>query len=144
MANYFSGLGVEDMTELFTTTCRNIFSLFLIRSLRVTIAPPWMTATLKSAIKRKHRVYSMYVKRGRKPDDWEYVRSVRNETSTKINKAKDDYFSDLGKKLSDPTSCIKSYWATLTKLYIRKDFPMSLISKPKQTFSMIILLSNVP
>ena len=32
-------------------------------------------------------------------------RSVRNETSAKINKAK-DYFSDLGKMLSDPTNGI--------------------------------------
>ena len=37
-----------------------------------------MTATLKSAIKRKHRVYNKFVKRGRKPDDWEYVCTVRN------------------------------------------------------------------
>ena len=110
--------------------------------------------TLKSAIKRKHRVYNKYVKRGRKPDDWEYVQSVRNETSAKINKAKDDYFSDLSQKLSDPTSGIKSYWAALNKIINKKRFPnvprywrrehLSLISKPKQTFSMIILLSNVP
>ena len=72
--------------------------------------------------KRKHRVYNKYVKRGRKPDDWENVRSVRNETSAKINKAKDDYFSDLGKKLSDPTSGIKSYWATLNKIINKKRF----------------------
>ena len=75
-----------------------------------------MTATLKSAIKRKHIVYNKYIKRGWKPDDWEYVQSVRNETSAKINKAKDDYFSDLGIKLSDPTSGIKPYRATLNKI----------------------------
>ena len=81
-----------------------------------------MTATLKSAIKRKHRVYNKYINRGRKPDDWEYVRSVCNETSAKIDKAKDDYFSDLGKKLSDPTSGIKSYWETLNKIINKKRF----------------------
>ena len=58
--------------------------------------PLWMTATLKSAIKRKHRVSNKYVKCGRKPDDWEYVRTVRNDTSSRITKAKDDYFSNLG------------------------------------------------
>ena len=62
------------------------------------------------------------IKCGRKPDDWEYVRSVRNETSAKINKAKDGYFFDLGKKLSDPTNGIKSYWATLNKIINKKRF----------------------
>ena len=67
----FSGLDVDDMTELFTSTCRNIFSLYIPNKV-ITCDdrdPTWMTATLKSAIKRKHRVYNKYVKRGRKPDD---------------------------------------------------------------------------
>ena len=81
-----------------------------------------MTATLKSAIKRKHIVYNKYVKRGWKPDDWEYVRKVRNETSFKVTKAKDEYFSNLGKKLSAPTNGIKSYWATLNKIINKKKF----------------------
>ena len=75
-----------------------------------------------TAIKWKHRVYNKYVKRGWKPDNWEYIQSVRNETSAKINKAKDNYFSDLGKKLSDPTNGIKSYWATLNKIINKRRF----------------------
>ena len=112
------------MTELFTSACRNIFSLYIPNKV-ITCDdrdPPWMTVTLKSAIKRKHRAYSKYVKRGRKPDYWGYVRSVRNENSAKINKAKDDYFSDLSKKLSDPTSGMKSYWGTLNKIINKKRF----------------------
>ena len=81
-----------------------------------------MTATLKSAIKRKYKVYSKYVKRGRKPDDWEYVRSVRNETASRITKAKDDHFSNLDKGLSDPTNGTKPYWTTLEKIVNRKKF----------------------
>ena len=91
----FSGLDVDDMTQLFTAKCIDIFSHYIPNEI-VTCDdrdPPWMTATLKSAIKRKHRVYNKYVKRGRKPDDWEYVRNVRNETSSKITRAKDEYFS---------------------------------------------------
>ena len=81
-----------------------------------------MTPSLKSAIKRKHRVYNKYVRRGRKPDDWEYVRAVRNQTSSKITQAKDKYFSSQGKKLSDPTHGIKSYWTTLNKIINKKKF----------------------
>ena len=81
-----------------------------------------MTASLKSVIKPKHRVCNKFFKRGRKPDDWEYVRTVRKGTSSKITKAKDDYFSDLGKSLSDPTNGTKSYWTTLKKIINKKKF----------------------
>ena len=81
-----------------------------------------MTPSLKSAIKRKHRVYNKYVRRGRKPDDWEYVRTVCNQTSSKITQAKDEYFSSLGKKLSDQTHGIKSYWTTLNNIINKKKF----------------------
>ena len=84
--------------------------------------PPWMTAALKSAIKRKHGVYNKYVKRGCKPDDWEYVCTVGNETSSRITKAKDDYFSNLGKSLSDPTNGTNSYWTTLKTIISKKKF----------------------
>ena len=141
------------MTELFTSACGNIFSLYTPHKV-ITCDDRdslWMTATLKSSIKRKHRVYNKYVKCGWKPEHWEHAQSVCNEASTKINKAKDDYFSDLGKKLSDPMSGIKSYWATLNKIINKKRFsnvpPLlknRVFSRPKQTFSMIILLSNVP
>ena len=118
----FSGLDVDDMTQLFTAKCIDIFSQYNPKEI-ITCGdrdPPWMTATLKSAIKRKHRVYNKYAKRGRKPNDWEYVRKVRNETSSKITK--DEYFSNPGKKLSDPTNGIKSYWATLNKIIKKKKF----------------------
>ena len=81
-----------------------------------------MTATMKSAIKCKHKVYNKYVKHGQKPDNWEYMCKVHNETSSKIIKAKDEYFSNLGKKLSDPTNGISSYWVTMNKIVNKKDF----------------------
>ena len=121
---FFLGLDVDDMTELFTTTCRNIFSLYIPHKV-ITYDdhdPPWMTATLKSAIKQKHRVYNKYVKLRWKTDVLEYVRSVRNEASAKIYKTKDNCFSDLGRKLFDPTSDIKSYWETLNKIIKKKRF----------------------
>ena len=100
----FAGLDVYDMTELLTSKCINILSQYIPNNI-ITCDdrdPPWMTAALKSAIKPKRRVYNKYVKRGRKPDDWEYVRTDCNETCSRITKAKDAYFSNLGKSLSDP------------------------------------------
>ena len=30
--------------------------------------PPWITCGIKTAVKRKHRVFKKYAKRGRKPE----------------------------------------------------------------------------
>ena len=120
----FSGLDVDKMTHLFTSKCASIFSEF-IPNKTITCDnqdPLWMTTSLKSAIKRKHRVYNKYVKRGRKPDDWEYVGTVRHQTSSKITQAKDEYFSSLGTILSNRTHGTKSYWTTLNKIINKKKF----------------------
>ena len=114
------------MTELFTTTCRNIFSLYIPNKV-ITCDdrdPPWMTATLKSAIKRKHRVYNKYAKRGRKSDDWEYMYDqFVTKLPLKLTKPKTTTFLTWAKSyLSDPTSGIKSYWATLNKIINQKRF----------------------
>ena len=92
-----SGLDVDDKTQLFTSKCIDKFSQYISNEI-VTCDdqdPPWITATLKSAIKHKHRVYDEYIGRGRKPNDWEYVRKAHDKTSSTITKAKDEYFSNL-------------------------------------------------
>ena len=76
---------------------------------------------IKTAIKRKHRVYNKYVRRGRKPEEWEYVRVTRNETSKIIPDAKETYFASLGCKLSHPTIGLKVYWSTLNKIINKKN-----------------------
>ena len=71
--------------------------------------PHWMTPAVKTDIKRKHRIYNKYVRRGRKPNEWEYVHFTRNEISKMITDAKEKYFVSLGRKLSDPSVGIKTY-----------------------------------
>ena len=74
----------------------------------------------KTAIKCKHRVYKKFVKREHIPDEWEHVKQIRNETSRMIKAAKDNYFSSLGRKLSDPSIGVKAYWTTLNKVINNK------------------------
>ena len=50
--------------------------------------PPWIAPEIKTTVKHKHQVYNKYVKRGRKPEEWEHVRSVRNDISAMIMAAK--------------------------------------------------------
>ena len=81
---------------------------------------PLMTREIKTAIKRKHRIYNKYVKWRCKPNEWEYVRLTRNETSKIIREGKENYFACLGRKLSDPSVRIKTYWSTLNKIVNKK------------------------
>ena len=81
---------------------------------------PWITDDVKKAIKRKHRVYCRYIKRGRKPEDWTRVKQVKNDATKMITDAKTKYYSRLGKKLCDPSVGIKTYWKTLHKIINKK------------------------
>ena len=81
---------------------------------------PWITPEIKTTIKRKHHVYNNYARRGRRPEEWEYVRVTRNETSKIITDSKETYFSFLGCKLSNPTIGLKAYLSTLNKIINEK------------------------
>ena len=48
------------------------------------------------------------------------MKEVRNETSRLITKAKENYFSTMGRTLSDPDQGIKAYWAILNRLINKK------------------------
>ena len=64
--------------------------------------PPWLTSQLKTSIKRRHRLYRGFIRRGRNKEDWNLVRNIQLENTRKIIEAKDKYCSKLGKKFSDP------------------------------------------
>ena len=45
---------------------------------------------------------------------------IRNETSRMITDAKENCFSTLGRKLSNPIFGLKTYWATLNRIINKK------------------------
>ena len=118
----FVDLTADEMTNKFTILIMDLMHRFIPNQMiRCDDRdPPWITPKLKTAIKRKHRVYNKYVNRGRKPDEWEYVRQVRNETSAMITNSKDDYFAELSHKLSNPNNGPKTYWTTLNRIINKK------------------------
>ena len=147
----FYGLDFDKVTHSFTSKCANIFSEF-IPNKTITcdnLDPPWMTPSLKSVIKRKHRVYNKYVKRGRKPDDWDMCVLFATKSLRKLLKSK--MISSLTQvKTANGT---KSYWTTLNQIINKKIFPiyhlywkmecLLLPFKAKQIFLITILSSNV-
>ena len=65
-------------------------------------------------------VYNKYVRRGHRPDEWDNVRLIRNDTSKMITIAKDNSFASLGQRLSNHAIGIKTYWSTLNKIINKK------------------------
>ncbi len=108
-SRYF-GLSLNEMTEVFSGTIFAILSANIPNKIIKCKEkdPPWITSELKTAIKRKHRIFRKYKNRGRRLEDWKLVKEVRNETSRLITKAKENYFSTIGRKLSDPNQGIKA------------------------------------
>ena len=85
--------------------------------------PPWITQEVKSAIKRKHRVYKKFVQRGRRVEDLGNVKEVRNLASKLIANAKENYYKKLGRKLLDHKTGTKTFWSSLNRLTGNKKHP---------------------
>ena len=116
------GFGPNEMSEVFTETIYSILSSYIPNKVVKCNDKdaPWVTAEVKTAIRRKHRVYKKFLQRGRREEDWIRVKDVRKETSNIIIDAKEKYYLKLGRKLSDPSKGIKTYWTALNKLMNKK------------------------
>ena len=89
----FYGLDVNQAIDLFTTLFLSVITRH-VPNREITCSDrdaPWITDDVKKAIKRKHRVYRRYVKRGRKPEDWTRVKQVKNDATKMITDAKKNH-----------------------------------------------------
>ena len=118
----FDELDVDQVVDYFTNCFMSVITQH-IPNREITCCDrdtPWITDEVKKAIKRKHSVYRKYVKRGRKPDDWTRVKQIKTDTAKMITDAKNKNYTDLGKRLCDPSVGIKTYWRTLHKIINKK------------------------
>ena len=119
-----SGLNPRDMAAKLTENLLGILSLHIPNKvIKINDKDaPWITPELKSAIKRKHRVFRKYIRRGRSEEDLKIVKEVQVENSKIILDAKNSYYLKLGKKLSDPCIGIEEYWSVLNRIIQKKKF----------------------
>ena len=91
----FDGLDTDQMTELFTNEIYSITSVHIPNKVVKCNDKdrPWMTQELKTAIKRKLRVFGKFIRRGKRQEDWDDVRAVPNDTAKMIANAKDRFGS---------------------------------------------------
>ena len=121
-ASLFYGLSPTEMVDKFTNVLSELFTRHILN--RVVKFddrdPPWMKQELKTAIKRKHRVYAKFAKRGRKVEDWNHVKHLQNKTTKMIIHAKNEYYLNLGRRLSNNLNGPKTYWSILNRLFSKK------------------------
>ena len=118
----FDGLNTTEMVEIFTNALSKIFSEYIPKKV-VKFDDrnlPWMKWELKTDIKRKHRIYAKFVRRGRKQEGWDSVKNVQYLTSRMITNAKNDYHLVLGRKLSNNVSGAKAYRSLFNRLLNKK------------------------
>ena len=73
---------------------------------RLCFSSPCITpVSLALYVRCKCLVYNKYVKRGCKAEEWEHVKTLRQNTSQMITSAKEKY----SQKLSDPANGVKAY-----------------------------------
>ena len=118
----FQDLNVDQMVEVFANKLFRILKANIpSRVLSINDKdPPWITRQVKAVVKRKRRVFRKFMNSGRKQEDWENFKITRNRTSRIVAKAKEQYYINLVKKLSDPTTGIKTFWYTMNRLINKK------------------------
>ncbi len=77
---------------------------------------PWITDTVKTAIRRNKRVYRKWAKNGRNKEEKNKINRIQNETNILISEAKRTYTENLSKKLCDPNCGQKVFWSSYKRL----------------------------
>ncbi len=81
LGSQFMGLDSSEMSDFFTTTLYSTLSSNIPNKVVKcnNKDAPWVTHEIKTAIRRKHRVYKKFLQRGRKLEDWVKVKSIRKK-----------------------------------------------------------------
>ena len=104
-------IGVNDQVNLLNEVLLNIFKNFIPHeNIRCSYKdPPWMNKKVKSALRKKNRLFKKYVSGGRLPQDEVIFRHTTEEVSKLINDTKTAYLEKLGEKLNNPRTGPKTY-----------------------------------
>ena len=121
----FADHSINDQVECFNNTLLNIFKNFIPHK---TIKcnhrdPPWMNKEIKGALRYKNRLYKKYISGGKKQEDELRFQDNSEFLSKLITATKDSYFSNLGRRLNDPTTSPKTYWSILKRFLNKIKIP---------------------
>ena len=83
-----------------------------------------MTNYLKYKIHCKKGLYLKYLKHGKRNSDYIELQRSIEEVSEDISKSKEQYYDYLAKKLNNPKTSPKTYWAIMKTFYNGKKIPL--------------------
>ena len=86
--------------------------------------PPWMMNYLKYKIHCKKDHYLKYLKHGKRNCDYIELQRSIEEVSEDISKSKEQYYDYLAKKLNNPKTSPKTYWAIMKTFHNGKKIPL--------------------
>ena len=107
-------------------TLMNIFSNF-IPNKYVTFNdkdPPWMINYFKYKIHCKKSLYLKHLKHGKRSCDYTELQRSIEKVPKDISKSKEQYYDYLAKKLNNPKTSRKTYWAIMKAFYNGKKIPL--------------------
>ena len=113
--NSFFNLGTSEQVDLFNTTLLNIFRNFIPHkyiTCRYKV-PPWITNEIKTALRKKNRLYKKYIKNGRNIEDLNTLNNFSTIYTELVSSSKKTYFEKLANKIRDPHLGPKAYWSIL-------------------------------
>ena len=86
--------------------------------------PPWTMNYLKYKIHCKEGHYLKYLKHGKRNCDYIELQRSIEEVSEDISKSKEQYYDYLAKKLNNPKTSPKTYWAIMKTFHNGKKIPL--------------------
>ena len=81
---------------------------------------PWVTENIKKLLEDKSKLYTQYIKNGRREEDYEKLLNITTSTKTEFSNSKKNYFDNLTEKLCDPKLNRKVYWSILKSYQLEK------------------------
>ena len=122
----FEKLSTNDQVKLFTDTLLNIFRNFIPHETIKSKAkdPPWMNGEIKSALRRKNRLYKKFTSGSMRNQDKTQLNEVTDFTQNLISSAKENYYMRIGEKLNNPAIGSKTYWSILNRVLDKIKIPL--------------------
>ena len=115
----------DDQVKILNEVLLNIFSNYIPNELKK-IKPqqvPWITPSIKNFLRKKNHASMSFVKKGQPHNLLEGIQNMTTQASRLVDDAKLKYFTDIGRKLSDPSTGTKKYWSLINKILNKSKIP---------------------
>ena len=118
-------IGTNDQVDVLTDTLLNISRNFIPHeTIKCSYKDPaWIIKKIKSVLRRKNRLYRLYVTNGMRKEDEVVLNNLSEYCAKVLSDSKNSYFRNIGDKLNDPLTSPKAYWSILNRFIDRKKFP---------------------